>query len=391
MMNCALKVLRAILVLSIFLTGPCLVASAEPGSGVAAASNANLTPAPAMAAAGPLVGMQFMFDLYEARYANAERSAYEKWVADGRRGTDGSSHYGALRSRYQWSVRRGLPVGPAAPMDSIYSRGVEMTRSMLRGYLEPNGCAIAPYEATHIADLELLYLLERDQAALECLNGMVRHVGTHYPEQNLDLTGPNSDPRASAIALQMLSAAARYRFPYSARESWGSSWTQAGASIVTRMSRQIAPGGKVISPAHRNSAQGDEAFFMNAMLAAELLRWHGFVQPQPSWFELAQRIVDHLIEEHAQRGGACLPYTSNDGNPCAAELAGFYVWPALVLWQETGGARYSDFARMNLKAAATGFVGSAKQFNQVYSTGAQSAEALMTGVSWRRRAEFVNY
>jgi hypothetical protein len=117
-------------------------------------------------------------------------------------------------------------------MDSIYSRGVEMTRSMLRGYFEPNGCAIAPYEATNIADLELLYLLEGDQGAMECLKGMARHLGAQYPEHNLDLTGPNSDPRAPAIVLQILSAGARYRFPYSARESWGSTWWQAGLTGV---------------------------------------------------------------------------------------------------------------------------------------------------------------
>jgi hypothetical protein len=120
------------------------------------------------------------------------------------------------------------------------------------------------------------------------------------------------------------------------------------------------------------------------------LRWHGFVEPQPTWFSLARRIVDHLIEEHAQRGGACLPYTSNDGDACAPELAGFYVWPALVLWQETGDARYRSFAVMNLNAAGSAFVSGAKQLNQTYSTGAQSAEALLSGVSWRRGAEFVN-
>lgn len=123
---------------------------------------------------------------------------------------------------------------------------------------------------------------------------------------------------------------------------------------------------------------------MNAMLATELLRWHGFVEPQPAWFDLAQRIVDHLTEEHAQRGGACLPYTSNDGNACAADLAGFYVWPALVLWQETGQVKYVEFAAANLKAAGSAFIGAAKQFNQTYSTGAQSAEALLAGVNWRR-------
>jgi hypothetical protein len=390
MMNSSLRVLRAILILSVFFIGISLRAAAETGSRGPAAGDVNLTPATLIATAGPLVRLRSMFAPYEARYVEAERSAYEKWVVDGRRATDGSSHYGALRSRYQWSLRKGLPVGPMASTDSIYSHGVEMTRSVLRGYFEPNGCAIAPYEATNIADLELLYLLEDDQGALECLKGMARHLGTQYSEHNVDLTGPNSDPRASAILLQIMSAGARYNFPYSARESWGSTWRQAGVSAVTRMSPQIPASGKVVSPAHKNSGQGDEAFFMNAMLAAELLRWHGFVEPQPTWFSLARRVVDHLIEEHTQRGGACLPYTSNNGGACASELAAFYVWPALVLWQETGEAKYRSFALTNLNAAGSAFVGGAKQLNQTYSTGAQSAEALLTGVSWRRGAQFVN-
>jgi hypothetical protein len=348
------------------------------------ASDINLTPAHLMPTIGPLVALQSTFSPYEARYAEGERSAYEKWIAGGRSATDGSSHYGALRSRYQWSLRKGLPVGPAASTDGIYSHGVEMTRSVLRGYFEPNGCAIAPYEATNIADLELLYLLEGDRSALECLKKMARHLGVQYPEHNVDLAGPNSDPRASAILLQILSVGARHDFPYTARESWGSTWRQAGVTVVERMSRQIPASGKVVSLAHRNSGQGDEAFFMNAMLAAELLRWHGFVEPQSTWLNLAQRIVDHLIDEHAQRGGACLPYTANSGKACASELAGFYVWPALVLWQETGDARYRQFALLNSSAAGSALVSGAKQFNQTYSTGAQSAEALLAAVSWRR-------
>ena len=373
MMNWCLKVLCATLIGSAFTSGT-----------FCRASDANLTPVHLMAALRPVVGARDMFSPYEARYAEAERSAYDQWVADGRRATDGSSHYGALRSRYQWSLRKRLPVGPAAPADSVYSHGVEMTRSVLRGYFEPNGCAIAPYEATNIADLELLYLLEGDQGALQCLKGLARHLGTQYPEHNLDLTGPNSDPRAPAIVLQILSAGARHKFPYSARESWGSTWRQAGVTVVTRMSPQVPASGKVVSLAHKNSGQGDEAFFMNAMLAAELMRWHGFVEPQPDWVGLAQRIVDHLIEEHAQRGGACLPYTSNAAKACAPDLAGFYAWPALVRWQETADATYREFAVLNLKAAGGAAVSDAKQFNQTYSTGAQSAEALLAGVSWRR-------
>ena len=113
------------------------------------------------------------------------------------------------------------------------------------------------------------------------------------------------------------------------------------------------------------------------------MRWHGFVETQPNWFRLAQRILDHLVDEHAKRDAACLPYTSSDESTCAADLAGFYVWPALVVWQDSGDARFRDFAIKNIAAAGSAFVGGAKQFNQTYSTGAQNAEALLSGHHWR--------
>jgi len=343
----------------------------------------NLTPANVMATSGPLTGLQSQFGLYDGRYSGAEHSTYNGWVAGGKKPADGASNYGALRSRYQWSLRKRLPVGPTAPADSMYARGIEMTRSVLQGYFKPNNYRIAPHIATNLADIEMLYLLEGDPDALECFKGMGRYLGAEYLEYYLDLTGPNSDPRSSAILLQTLSAGARYNLPYNARVSWGSTWKQAAATIVAKISQQVQPNGKVVSLAHKNSGQGDEAFFMNAMLAIELLRWHGFVEPQPTWFDLARRVVDHLIDEQTRRGGACLPYTSNDGNACAWDLAGFYVWPALVVWQETGDVTYKNFALRNMDAAGGAFVSGVKQFNQAYSTGAQSADALLSGVNWR--------
>jgi hypothetical protein len=383
MMNWSLKVLRASLIGYGFAIGTSVGAAAESGSSSPAASNVNLTPAHLMATAGPLVRAQSMFALYENRYAEAEQAAYMKWVAGGRNAADGSSHYGALRSRYQWSLRRGQPVGRAAPVHSIYSHGVEMTRSVLRGYFTPSRCAIAPHDATNLPDIEMLHLLEGDPEALECIKGLGRYLGAQYPESDLDLSGPGSDPRSSAVLLQTFAAGARYNLPYAARESWGSTWREAAATMVHRMSQQIQADGKVVSLAHRNSGQGDEVFFMNAMLAVELLRWHGFVESQPAWFRLARNILDHLVDELEKRGSACLPYTSNAGKTCASDLAGFHVWPALVVWQETGDARYRDFALKNMDAAGSAFVGGTKQFNQAYSTGAQSAEALLSGQRWR--------
>ncbi|MGH7500681.1 MAG: hypothetical protein ACREL7_02885 [Longimicrobiales bacterium] len=72
-----------------------------------------------------------------------------------------------------------------------------------------------------------------------------------------------------------------------------------------------------------------------------------------------------------------------NGKGCAADLAGYYVWPALVLWQETGDMKYQTFALANIAASKGAFIVQTKAFNQIYSTGAQSAEAILSGVSWR--------
>ncbi len=334
---------------------------------------------------GPLVprlGAEPVIGPLDARYPAAEVATYNAWVVGGGRGADGSSHYGALRSRYQWSVRNGLPVGPSAPSNSVYAHGVEMTRAMLSKYSRPNKYQAAPHNNTALADVELLYLLEADEDALAHLKGTARYLGALYIDRYFDLKGVSSDPRSSAILLQIMNAAARLGLDYTGRPAWGSSWKEAAVHMVGRMAEQIGDDGKVISQAHKNSGQGDEAFFMNAMLATELLRWHGFVEAQPEWLKLAQRITDHLIAENERRGSPCLPYVSN-GRGCASDLAAFYVWPALVLWQETRDPRYRVFALSNLRAAQKAFLGAAKQFNQAYSTGAQSAEALLAGVSWR--------
>jgi hypothetical protein len=152
--------------------------------------------------------------------------------------------------------------------------------------------------------------------------------------------------------------------------------------VVAQIDRRIPASGVVVSMAHKMTGQGDEAYFMSAMLASELLRWHGYVQPRPQFVALAKRIVDHLVAEQDRRAAACLPYLSSDSG-CAADLAGYYVWPALVLWQETGDTRYRTFAMEHMAATSGAFVSSVKQFNQTYSTGAQSVEALLAGVPWR--------
>jgi hypothetical protein len=353
-----------------------------PTAGGAAGS---LTPANLQPVVGQIVmrrGTEPQIARYDNRYLEAEGRTYTAWVNGGRKGADASSHYGALRSRYEWSMRNGLPVGPAAPPNSPYAHGAEMTRIMITRYAKPNKYKIPPHNNTALRDVELLYLIEGDGDARAYLEGIAQYYGAAYIDRYFDLSGPNSDPRSSAILLQTLNLAERHQLRYTGRAAWGSSWKEAAATIVGRITNRIPATGEVVSLAHKNSGQGDEAFFMNAMLATELLRWHGYVEPQPSWVALATRIMDHLVDEHAGRDAPCLPYLSK-ARGCAEDLAGFYVWPALVLWQETGDMKYRDFALANIRAAQQAYIQPAKQFNQIYSTGAQSAEALLSGVPWR--------
>jgi hypothetical protein len=143
--------------------------------------------------------------------------------------------------------------------------------------------------------------------------------------------------------------------------------------------------GAIHSPDHASqcrSVSPCEAYFMNAMLATEFLRWHGFVAPNAQALGAARKMVDHLISEQARKGATCLPYLSSDSG-CAPDLAAFYVWPALVLWQETGDAKYRTFALQNITASQKAWVVGVKQFNQTFSTGAQTADALLAGQPWR--------
>ena len=141
--------------------------------------------------------------------------------------------------------------------------------------------------------------------------------------------------------------------------------------MVHRMSQHVQPNGKVVKQEQRSGT-----LTMSAMLAVEL-RWHGFVESQPAWFRLAQRVLDHLIDEHGTRGTRCLPYTSNDGKTCASDLAVLCL-ACSPAWQKLA-TQYRDFALKNSTRPASISRGGAKQFNQTYSTGAQSAEALLSG------------
>jgi len=121
---------------------------------------------------------------------------------------------------------------------------------------------------------------------------------------------------------------------------------------------------------------------MNALLAVQLLKWHAYVAPSPKALELARMIIEHLIDmQDLKPGWATLGYETKSGGP-APDLAGYYIWPSLVLWQETNDARFKDFALKNLAATGRAYIDRMKQWNQVYSTLGQGTEALLAGVRW---------
>jgi hypothetical protein len=122
---------------------------------------------------------------------------------------------------------------------------------------------------------------------------------------------------------------------------------------------------------------------MSAMLANELLRWYRDFSADPAVLELAARIVGHLADEW-QRIGGPLPYLSGRAPGQNNDLAGFYVWSGLVLWQESGETRFRDFALAHMQAVSgSGNAKLAKQWQESVSTHAQEAEALLAGVRWR--------
>lgn len=154
------------------------------------------------------------------------------------------------------------------------------------------------------------------------------------------------------------------------------------------------PDGAIWSTAHAGQAgsEHNEAYLFNAVLATQLLQWWGWVDPYPRAYDAARRIMDHILEIDAKAeaaGRASIPYLTNSGGSSSAaeDLAAFYVWPALVLWQETGEQKYRHFALRQLAAAnrTTSIRNSAKHWNQVFSTLAMGAEALLVDVSWRAR------
>lgn len=356
---------------------------------------ANITPEALRPVLGPLVIRNSgpsvdVLRTYDMRFAESEVARFKHFVECQATCYMEGSHYGGLRARLMWAIRNAEPIGPEATDENrhAYARG----RRTLQRYLQwarQHGYSAKPERNTALADVEALWLLDRDPDAYNHL--WVAAAQFSQQDKYVDLTGPATSARQPTVALMAQAAAHRQNIPFerptaiSAVGFDGSqgSWKATGERIIgwVRAAMERHGGtGYLPSTAHN----GREAYLFNAWLAAELLNWCGHVAWDQATFELARRLMDHLIEVQATHHPRweTLPYTTGGARP-AYDLAGFYIYPSLVLWQETGDSKYRDFALMNLRATHRAYLGSTKQWNQTYSMQGQTAEALLAGVRWR--------
>jgi len=365
---------------------------------------ATLTPAVLNPLLGPLVGRGVSGDatvsMYDNRYTQSEYLRFQDYLKvenDPGGAYLMANHYGGLRGRLDWAIRNGEPWGPGVKDESKYgyARGVRIVRRYLL-YSKANGFTIQWHNNTGLADVELLYRLEGDPDALTHIH-CTATMGTNDPFGYIDLThATNTAPRTPAIALQGIDAALRLGIPYTgcptntnfAVDKTLASWAEAGERIIAQMDSYIQAKANVygLGGLPASAHNGQEAYFMNALLAVQLIDWHAYAKPNQRAFELAQLIMDHLITVYQTnfkpKGWATLPYETNSSGP-APDLAAYYVWPALVLWQQTGQQKYRDFALQNLAATSKAYLDGIKQFNQTYSTLGQGIEALLLGVPWK--------
>jgi len=324
---------------------------------------------------------------FDQRFAANEAGAFadaQALVAAG--AANMANHYDALFGRFQRAIRDGAPTGP------LFQHGREIALAYA-AWSRMAGSAPPPHNNTGMLGMELLLALEQNADArmhIHCVAGF--DSGTD-PWGYLQGTHSNTGPRIPAVALQAISAAHRNGIPWGACPaninstpllSLGS-WLNSGRRLIGWIELNwVKPDGSVPSPSHSvDCGFTCEAYFMNAMLAVELLRWYRDVEPDPRVLELAGRIVGHLADEW-QRTGGPLPYFTNRAPGSANDLAAFHIWPALVIWQESGETRLRDFAVAHMLAAASaGNQDRAKQFQQVHSTHAAEAEAILAGVLWR--------
>jgi hypothetical protein len=297
-------------------------------------------------------------------------------------------HYGGLRSRLMWAIRTGEPYGRSVTDEKryAYARGRRIVKRYLE-YSKQNHFAVQPHHNTGLADVEALWVLEADTDALAHIH--VTAMGATVDRYGyLKLRNPSSDARIVTVALQALSAAHRLNIPFERNPANGSigfdaglqSWKAAGDRQIRWLEEFgiVKEDGSIPSPAHKRNR---EAYLFNALLARELLNWCAYVEWNDSAFAIAQRIIDHLIASKKPHW-ATLGYVTDSAGP-AYDLAAFFVWPALVMWQETGQRKYRDFALANVRATQQAYIERMKQWNQAFSTLVQGADALLAGVPWR--------
>jgi hypothetical protein len=272
----------------------------------------------------------------------------------------------------------------------MVGRGAWWIRWWIANYAKPNGYALREDRATGLNGVEVLYRVAGDPDARDL-------IWTKAAFQTFDNFGyytnqnANSGPRYNAVAIEVINAAHRLGVPYAnspvnsqaiANKQF-TSWRQAGEWIIEQTAVRVQANGAVPGRAYMGQSPNGEPYLFAAWLARELLEWHAFVADNPLAYELATRIMGHLHDVWMQQGGGTLPYLDGRAKDSATDLAAFYVWPGLVMWQETGDQKWYDFAIAHLSAIPAAFQTQPKQWNQLYNTGALNAEALINGAPWR--------
>jgi hypothetical protein len=327
--------------------------------------------------------------VYDDRYRQNEKARFLDFlrVEDNPRGAYlDANHYGGLRSRLMWALRNSERWGPGVTDENLYgyARGVRIVRRYLV-YAKKSKFNVQVQNNTGLADIELLYRLEGDSDALTHIH--ITAASYSRDQYNyVKVKNPHSGARIPAVALESFNAAYRLKIPYEpnpANMQIGvdpsiSSWKEAGERLIRWLDEYevVKPDGSIYTPSNKG-----DTYFMDAMIATQLLRWCGYVEWHPRAFELARLIMDHLITS-VKPGWETLGYLDNSNGP-APDLAAYYVWPSLVLWQETHDPKYREFAISSIGATRKSYLAGMKQWNQVYSTLGQGAEALLSGTPWR--------
>jgi hypothetical protein len=367
-------------------------------------SGASLTPRLLNVVLGPLVlraaapippEVTSALASYDQRFMSTEMPRFQDYLKS-ESDPNGSwlfgHHYGGLRGRLAWAIRTGEPYGAGVTDETryAYARGRRIVKRYLQ-YSKSSRYLTQAHHNTGLADIEALYVLEADPDALAHIH--VSAVSATTDRYNyLKLQNPSSDARIIAISIQSTTTAHRLGIPYAsspvnpsvAFDPLPGSWKAVARRQIQWLTDfdAVKADGAIPSPAHG----GAEAYLFNAMLAKELLQYCASVEWDSAVLALARRIMDHMIDryttDYAVRGWKTMPYLSTSTGP-APDLAAFFIWPSLALWQETGEQKYFDFAVVNLKATNSAYISAVKQWNQVYSTMAEGAETLFGGHRWR--------